>query len=151
MNRAFVRPVATALLCLPVLNGCFAYAPAAGGDPPAPSRVRVLLTRPMDVRLTNVTANNVAVAEGEVVSTTRDTLTISALWLRAGTGYEFPGAGETVRIPREQVGRIETRRFSAARSVGVAVLSVGLGALLFAGVGKLTGSGDGGGGRPNPS
>jgi hypothetical protein len=150
MNRAFVRPVATALLCLSVLNGCFAYVPAAG-DPPAPNRVRVLLTRPMDVRLTNVTANNVAVAEGEVVSTTRDTLTISAHWLRAGTGYEFPGVGETVRIPREQVGRLETRRFSAARSAGVAILTVGLGALLFAGVGKLTGGSDGGGGRPNPS
>lgn len=150
MNRAFVRPIAAALLCLSVLNGCFSYVPAAV-DPPAPSRVRVLLTRPMDVRLSNVTANNVAVAEGEMVSATRDTLTISALWVRAGTGYEFPGVGETVRIPREQVGRVETRRFSAARSAGLTILSVGLGALLFAGVGKLTGSGDGGGGRPNPS
>ena len=57
------RAAAAALLCLPVLNGCLSYAAISPADvPPAPAEVQVLLTRPMDFAVTDLTVRDVVVA-----------------------------------------------------------------------------------------
>jgi hypothetical protein len=146
----FKRAVAAALLCLPALNGCLSYAAISPADvPPAPAEVQVLLTRPMDFAVTDLTVRDVVRVRGEVISADSTWLRLSAFGLRSQSGFGYQAAGETVQIPRPQVASLQRRRVDPART--------GLMTAAFAGatlaIAVLTGGldlGGGGGGRPGP-
>ena len=138
------------VLCLLVLTGCYTYAPARSAPFARGMAVRAQLSAPMDFRLTELTANNVVSVTGEVVRQDPDTLVLSAQWLRAQSGYQFPAAGETVTIPADRLADLERRRISVLRSAAI----VAAGALvsgLFVAVLDGGGGGSGTGRRPpNP-
>ncbi|MEW5930740.1 MAG: hypothetical protein AB1941_25040 [Gemmatimonadota bacterium] len=146
-----MRPIALVLLCA-LLSGCFTYSPARSA-PGRAARVRVTLSTPTDFRLTEVTANEVVVVEGEIVRADSAEVAISALDLRARSGYEFATQGETLVIPRSSIAVLETRRISVWRSalvVGALVAVMTLTEKLI-GLGIGDDNGGGGGGGPNPS
>lgn len=144
-----MRRTSLLLLMVMTLNGCFSYVPAGAKNPGQSSRVRVHLNQPQEVRLSQITANDVSVVDGEVVELTDDALTVSALWVTGRGGYENPGENVTVRIPRANVSRLEVRRPSLLRTgaiLGIAALLAGA----FAAA-TLNGGSEGGGGPPPPS
>ncbi len=142
-----MRSTALVLLLTVLLNGCFTWVPA----PAVPSRavaVRVLLAAPADFRLTDYTANEVTVLEGEMVGGDAERLVISAVQLQARSGYEFPGKGETLEIPRAAVASIQTRRVSAVRTGLLAAAVVAVMTVTGRVVSGGTEGGGGGGGGP---
>lgn len=143
-----MRTIAAFLLVILTLNGCFAYMPSRGAPLRQGQGVRVLLSSPLDVRLVDVTANNVATLDGEVVSSDSTSLVLSARMVRSNTGYEQLGGGATVQIPTTQIGEIEERRLSAIKTAGLVGIIVGLTAIVAAantGTGVKGGPGGGGG------
>lgn len=143
-----MRIISAALLLTLGLNGCFAYQAPSGAPLAQGQGVRVLLSTPMDVRLVDVTANNVALVEGEFVSADSAQLVLSTRLVRSNSGYEQLGGGMTVQIPREKIGRMEERRLSVARSAGLVGIVIGLTAAVAAansGTGVKGGPGGGGG------
>lgn len=137
------------LLCLG-LNGCFAYMPSRGGALRQGQGVRAWLNAPMDVRLAEVTANNVSEIEGEVVRADSAVLVLSARMIRSSSGYEQLGANATVQIPRANVARLEERRISVLRSAGLVGIAVALTVVTAAanlGSGAKGGDGRGPGGE----
>lgn len=135
------------VLCLVALTGCYTYAPARGAPAVRGMSVRAQLAAPMDFRLTELTANNVVSVTGEVVRQDPDTLVLSAQWLRAQSGYQFPASGETIVIPADRLADVERRRISAVRSAAI-VAAGALAGVLFVTI--LEGGGGGGGTGRNP-
>jgi hypothetical protein len=128
------RAVSTLLLCVIALNGCFSYGAVPPAQvPPQMAEVRVHLSRPMDVPVTNVTVRDVVQVTGEMIGADSASLRLSAFGLRSATGYGVAAAGETVRIPRDAVAGLQRKRMDPARSAllaGVlAAASLGLAAL----------------------
>ncbi|HEX7239328.1 MAG TPA: hypothetical protein VF263_03600 [Longimicrobiaceae bacterium] len=142
-----MRPTALVLLLTLLLNGCFNWVPAPSA-PARTARVRVVLATPADFRLTDYTANEVAIVEGEMVEGDGDRLVISAIQLLARSGYEFPGKGETLEIPRAAVASIQTRRVSAVRTGLLAAAVVAVMTVTGRVVSGGTEGGGGGGGGP---
>jgi hypothetical protein len=146
MGRGFVRKLL--IVGLLVLGGCYAYTPVAVSTLPRGTSVRVHLATPGDFRITQVTVNDVRVIDAEVIGFQDDTLALSAWWLESASGYEFPASGETVGVPGGQIGKIEKRRISVARTAGLAGAFAGVTSLLIAAldaVGVIGGGGGGGG------
>lgn len=114
------------------LAGCYSYAPAPVPGLARGAAVRVHMTTPFDLRITQVTVNDVAMVDGEVIGFTADTLALSAWWLQGASGFDYPAAGETLRIPGDRIGRVEKRRLSAVRSAGLAGAVAGITTLLVA-------------------
>ncbi len=138
------------VLTLLALTGCYTYTPVRDAPLVRGTPVRAELSAPSDFRLTELTANNVVSVAGEVVRQDPDTLVMSAMWLRAQTGYEFPAAGETVVIPSYRVASLEQRRLSPARSAAFGG-AITLAAVLLAAALDGSGAAGGGGvGRPAP-
>ena len=135
------------VLCLLVLTGCYTYAPARGAPFARGMAVRAQLSTPMDFRLTELTANNVVSVTGEVVRQESDTVVISAQWLRAQSGYQFPAAGETITIPADHLADLERRRISPIRSAAIVAAGAVAGVLFVA---VFEGGGGGGGTGRNP-
>jgi hypothetical protein len=83
--------------------------------------------------LSNLTANDVVLIEGEMIRAGADSVLVSARWLQARSGFDFSGTGETVRVPRINVAAIEQKRISllktAALTAGL-VLTVGVASAL---------------------
>lgn len=139
------RTAPVVLLCV-LLTGCFSYV-TTHDTPARASRVRVLLAAPTDFRLTDFTANEVVSAEGEMVQGDDHEIVLSVLDLRARSGYEFPGRGETLRIPRSNITTVQVNRISPIRTgllAGVVALVSTVTERLVLGGGG-TGSGKGGG------
>jgi len=144
------RAAAAALLCLPALNGCLSYAAVSPADvPPAPAEVQVLLTRPMDFPVTDLTVRDVVRVRGEVISADSAWLRLSAYGLRSQSGFGYQAAGETVHIPRPQVAQLQRRRVDLARTGLMAAAFAGATVVLAALTGGLD-LGGSGGGRPDP-
>jgi hypothetical protein len=141
-----LRSAAAAAL-IAVLGGCYSYGPHRGGELPQATKVRVHLSSTVDVRLPEVTANNVALLEGEIVRADSAELVISASMVWSNSGYEQLGQGATVAIPVSKIGSIEARRFDVLRTAGLAGLVVGGTAATFAANtgGGVRGGGGGGG------
>lgn len=141
-----MRTIATLLLLTLGLNGCFAYMPSHGAPLRQGQGVKAYLSTPQDVRLEAVTANNVAVVEGEMVRADSAVLVLSAGTLRSNAGYEQLGQGATVQIPRQNLSRLEERRVSVLRSVGLVGIAVALTVLTAAASnGSSARGGEGGG------
>lgn len=142
------RPVAAALLLCLLLNGCFTYAPTQS-TPGRAARVRVALASPADFRLTEYTANEVVVADGELVRADDREVVLSATRLQARSGYEFVGHGETLTIPRSNVASLQRKRIAPLQSVllaGAVAAVVVLTTQLFEAL-----NGGGGGGEKPPA
>lgn len=143
------RAVSAGLLCVLGLNGCLSYGAVSPAEvPPAPTEVQVLLSRPMDFPVTDLTVRDVVRVRGEVISADSAWLRLSAYGMRAQTGFGYQARGETVQIPRQQVVGLQRRRVDPART-GLLALAIA-GATL--GVAALSGAleGGGGGNRPPP-
>ncbi|MGI9179794.1 MAG: hypothetical protein ACR2H9_04750 [Longimicrobiaceae bacterium] len=138
------------VLALLMLTGCYTYAPVRDTPLVRGTSVRAELSTPSDFRLTELTANNVVSVAGEVVRQDTDTLVMSAMWLRAQTGYEFPAAGETVLIPSYRLAALEQRRLSPARSAAFGGAIALAGVLLAAAMQGGGAAGGGSGGKTNP-
>lgn len=149
-KRVLLRPVATVLLLASALNGCYSYVPSRTGIGGPGSRVRVYLTEPQSVRLTEISANDVVRITGEVVRADSSDLVLSAWLLNSRSGYEHVGRGETVAVPRRNVQAVDRNTLSAVRTAGlvgiVAMLGVLTGVALANGASR--GEGPPGGGNP---
>ena len=99
---------ATTLLAAASLGGCYKYIPAAA-SPERGTAVRAHLQQPLQVPLTEISANNITLVDGEVAVSARDTLYLSATRLLAPGGAEFLPRGETVALPRPALARLEQR------------------------------------------
>lgn len=121
-----------------LLAGCYVYVPASGPEPARGTAVRARLAQPVDVRMRQITANSVAVVDGEVVRFAPDTLYLSAVKLTAMAGNDFLGYGETVWVPRPAIALLEERRIDRQRTA----LAVA-GGLVLAGLAHFVAS-DGG-------
>ena len=143
-----MRSIALVLLCA-LLSGCFTYSPARSA-PGQAARVRVTLSSPADFRLAEFTANEVVVAEGEIVRADSAEVVLSALELRARSGYEFVGQGATLVIPRSNIAVLETRRISVWRSALIGGALVAAMTLTEKLIGIVAGDDNGGGGGGGP-
>lgn len=129
------------------LAGCYAYVPLRSSAPRT-TELRVALARPFDVRLTDVTANAVVLADGELVRMDSSDVVLSASRLVSNSGYEQFARGETVTLARNNIVAIERRRISVPRTLlATAVVIVGL---TVGGVALGGGFGTGRGGGPGP-
>lgn len=108
------------IILVTLCSSCFSYATLQSDPVRQGKRLRVQLSTPRDIRLTNVTANDVVTVDGELVRFAPDTATLSVWMLKARSGYEFIGTGETVFLPRRDIAAVEERRFSILRSAAVA-------------------------------
>jgi hypothetical protein len=109
-------------------------------------RIRVHLSEPGDYELMDVVPRNVTLIDGELIRWTEDELLLSAWWMKAGSGLEFAGQGETVAVPGTAIGRVERRVVSVGKTAGIAVLIAGAVAAL--GVVFGTSGGESGGTQP---
>ena len=85
-------------------------------------RIRVHLSKPGDYALTDLVPRNVTSIDGDLIQWTEDELTLSAWWMKTESGLEFEGRGETVAVPRTDIGLVERRVVSAGKTVGMALL-----------------------------
>lgn len=143
-----VRPVAALLLSLSFLNGCFAYAPMNGVSPQPGTRVRVDLREPQQVRLGELTANDVVSVIGEVVSEDSSQIVLSVLSASTRSGFEHAANGETVRVARGNVQALARNRVSVLRTAALAGMVAVGGAAFVSGVraGRASNGGSNGGG-----
>lgn len=140
---------AICVLLVFTLSGCFSYSPIDLSAPKQRDTVRATLSRPEDFRLAQYTANDVVRIDGEVIALDDSFLHLSAWALRARSGYQMAAQGETVRIPREALARVEQKQISPARSALVAGLAVLVGVVISVAVGGSGGEEGGGGGPPS--
>lgn len=147
-QKRMVRPVAALLLSTSFLNGCFAYAPTNGVAPQPGARVRVELREPQQVRLGELTANDVVSLIGEVVADDSTQLVLSALSATTRSGFEHAANGETVRVARGNVVAVARNRVSVLRTAALAGMVAVGGAAFVSGVraGRASNGGGGGGG-----
>ncbi|HWP39168.1 MAG TPA: hypothetical protein VNL18_16590 [Gemmatimonadales bacterium] len=111
--RRIARPVAASLL----VTGCFQYVPASYPPPPKPrSEVRLEFASPRDIPMGEFTLNEVTVLEGIVAEATEDTLGLWARWIRSKLGQKYDAQGATFYVPRSDVGRLDSYRFSGKRT-----------------------------------
>jgi hypothetical protein len=133
-----------------LFSACYSYVPVETVPQRRGTGVRVGLTVPQDIRLIEVTANDIATVDGELVAVDSSIVVLSAMRVESLTGYESLAGGATVRIPREHIAELQEKRFSVLRSAGL----VGLALLFTAGLGEVLGAGgdDRGGdtGGPEP-
>lgn len=123
-------------------TACYRYVPLQSDAPPLSlgEEVRAYLSEPDRVRLQHVTAENVVRVDGEFVDQDDSRLVLSAFWLKAGTGLEFKGVGETVELKRSSITTVERKKFSA---IATAVVSAALVAVAVLGGVALGGGGFG--------
>jgi hypothetical protein len=147
-RKRMARPVAAVLLSLSFLNGCFAYQTMNGASPRPGARVRVELREPQQVRLGELTANDVMAVIGEVVTEDSSQIVLSALSATTRSGFEHAANGETVRVARANVVAVGLNRVSVLRTAGLAGLVALGGAAFVSGVraGRASNGGGGAGG-----
>lgn len=142
-----MRLIALVLLFSVPLSGCFTYVPVTNA-PSKAARVRVQLSAPLDFKLLDLTANDVIMAEGEMVRSDEREVILSAMELRARSGYPFAARGESITIPRERIAAVQQQKVSVTRTL----LLGGVMAAVASLAGRLAtsngGSGGDGGGSP---
>lgn len=136
------------ILTLLLLTGCYSYGPAGSAPLSLGTPVRARLAAPSDFRLTNVSVNDAVIVNGEVIEQRADTLLLSALSLRSPSGFDYPAAGETLRIPTSSIQLLERRKVSLLRSGALVVLAGTLTSGLFS---IFETGGESSGGKPSPN
>lgn len=139
--------IAPALLLATLLagaGGCYHYVPTGPTVPPQGTPVRLHMERPESFELTSITAHNIGEMDAEMVREDDGELVVSALWLRAVTGQEYPGGGWTLRVEESRVARLEVRELSRWRT---ALVFIGGIAATWIGFDALGGGSEGSGGE----
>ncbi|HET6764199.1 MAG TPA: hypothetical protein VFH27_11025 [Longimicrobiaceae bacterium] len=134
-----MRKTAAAMVPLFLLSGCYGYLPTKGRPLKQSLGVQVYLNTPQDVRLAQVTANNVTIVQGEVVQASAEEVVVSATLLTTSSGYEQLGENATVHIARTNVKQLNERHLSYIRTLGIGAVVVVLTALVR---GQVQGGGD---------
>lgn len=146
-----IRPLPTVLLAGLLTAGCHVYQPA--GEAPEPGQsVRVRLTAPGALEMSQVSDEAVRQYDGRLLESGPDTLILSVV--RSRNVSEFQRS-RTLRnefpIPRTFVEQIEVRRLSAWRTTAVTAATVGLaGFLVYRAAGGGGSEGDPGDGNDGP-
>ena len=128
-------------------TGCFHYVPVEE-VPRQGTPVQVYTSRPVPVPLEDVTANNVVMVRGEVITEQTDQLALSAFTLESANEFEYLAGGQTVFVPRDALARIEEKRISWLRTGLTAAAFAGAGILIDWGLRQATGGGEGEGSPP---
>lgn len=138
-----MRATAAVLLAAFLLSGCYTYVPTGMTLPAQGKPVRVFLSTPQDVRLSDLTANDVVVIDGELIGTSDEQVALSAWWVKSRSGYETLGQGETVTIPLSHLEGVRQKRLSVLRTAAVTGLAFLVSTVTIAYVAR-------GGGEPGP-
>jgi hypothetical protein len=157
MRRSLRSNVALALslaLLLPTAAACYRYVPPKGGPASLArgERIRVSLSRPVQVDLGEISVDDAVSVSGELVERRDDgTIVMSVIEARSPSGATRAGVGETVTIPGEAVASVEKRVINPATTALVVVLiggaAIGVGAAVLSGG---PGGDDNGNGKPPP-
>ena len=137
---------AAAVLALLACGACQTYRPLELAAVRQGARLRVTVTRPIRVRLREITVERTTLVDGEAVGVNDGQLVMSALWVEREGGIGTLGEGWTVTLPVGSVRALSERRFSWWRTAFAGAVGV-VGTVV--GWRSLGGGGDGGGqGRP---
>jgi hypothetical protein len=138
------------LFLLSATSGCYGYAPIEAGAPlPDPgSSVRIHLSPARSFELGEVTANNIAIVDGEVARWDEERLVLWPSSLRSSTGVKHRGVGQSVHILRNSIATTEGRQLSAGRTGGIVAVGVLAGVLAVALFGGDAGGAQGPGNGP---
>ena len=125
----WILPVSVATLCL---AGCYSYVPLQG-TPAGVGRgtaMKIHFSRPIDIRMGDLGANNVVEVDAEMVRDEGDSLAVSVFQTTSQSGYEQQVSGRTAKIPTDAIVGIESRKFSALKTLlaGGLVVAVAIGA-----------------------
>ena len=139
-----VRLVGIAVL---VLAGCYTLKPAMGVSPEIGTRVAFAVNDAGRVALGGSMGPEVAQVEGQLLEMDSANYLVAVSGVRTIRGEEQVWNGEQVRLKPEHVAYTYKRKFSAGRSIGLGVVSVGGFAALLAsrsllGFGSGSGPGD---------
>ena len=138
--------VAAALLASLACGACQTYRPLELRAVQQGARLRVTVTRPMRVRLREITVERATLVDGEAVGVNDGELVLSALWVEREGGIGTLGEGWTVTLPVGSVRTLSERRISWWRTAFLGAVGA-VGTAL--GWRSLGGDGDGGSqGRP---
>ena len=135
--------------CVLAATGCHTYRPVELTGIRRGARVRVVASRPVPVRLREVTIEQATSMDAEAVAVENGNLVLSAFWVGRAGGAGTPAEGWTVTVPVDAVASVSEKRFSWWRSAlvtGAVVLGTAFGWNQF-GTGASGGEdgGDGGG------
>jgi hypothetical protein len=105
-------------------TGCFSYVPleTGAGGPALGDEIRAHLSQPDRVQLEHVAAENVIQVDGEFINWDDQRLVLSAFWVKANTGLEFRGVGETVVLNRTSIATVEKKKISPVGTAAIAAL-----------------------------
>ena len=129
---------------------CQTYQPLELGSVRQGERVRVTLSRPVPVKLQQLTIDQPSMIDAEAVGVKDGNLVLSALWVERLGGIGSPGEGWTVTIPVDAVAQLSQRRFSKLRSalvVGAVLVGSSIGWKVFGQGSTASVTGDTGGNR----
>jgi hypothetical protein len=145
MKRELVR--LGAIVAAIGATGCHHYRQTEPSALGRGARVRLVVERPVEVRLREITIEQAREVEAETVALENGELVLSALWVEREGGIGTPGEGWTVRVPVAAVQTLSERRFSWWRSAvvtGAVVIGTAVGWRAF-GFGASGGIDTGGG------
>jgi len=139
-----VRLVGMAVL---VLAGCYTLKPAGGVTPEVGTKVAFAVNDAGRVALGGSMGPEVAQVEGQLLEMDSANYLVAVSGIRTIRGDEQVWSGEQVRLKPEHVAYTYKRKFSAGRSIGLGVVTVGGFAALLAtrsllGFGSTGGPGD---------
>ncbi len=130
------------------LAGCFSYQPVLDGNPEPDAEVRLRLSAPAAVTVSERTGRSIRSVEGTLLAATTDSLTVEVRWGAVYAGTPFEGRRDVLAFHRSEVLEIDRREFSRTRT-GIVVTGLAGAALLIL-RSFLGGGGDAGGVGPGP-
>jgi hypothetical protein len=122
------------------LAGCYTLQPARGESPQVGTRVAFDVNDAGRVALGGSMGPEIDQVEGRLLERTDDEYVLAVANVKLLRGGHQVWGGETVRIKSDHVATTYTRRFSRARTVGLAI--AGGGAVAFLVTRAITGAGD---------
>ena len=112
-----------------LVSGCYTYRNTPVGDAALMAPVRVELTDQGSQEITSQVGPRGSMLEGVLTAKSESSLIFGVTALTRTNGVEETWHGERVTVPRSQVARIQSRRFSAFNT-GLFVAGLVAGALL---------------------
>ena len=149
MAHSLLKP----LIALPLLAGCYEYAPTNHSSLSAATPVSVELSARGMANVASKIGSNVITVQGNVMESSPSSLTIALQAVRRrGENLISTWNGESITLASDDIDEVKTRQLSRGRtavaSAAVAAASVGL----VVGIAKATGQASGSaGGKPSPN
>lgn len=107
------------VLTAATLSGCHTFQAAEPGVPTRGTVVRTYLEPAVPVSIGEVAVQQTVSVSGEVVAWEPDYLVLSAGTLVSASGLDYFGGGQTVRLPRSVIDRLEARSLSTWRTAAL--------------------------------